>query len=152
MKYAILMRIVFDVCQHVQGRAVTIVNILFLAINTCIHNELQEYVRDRQGEAYFANNIEEAISLLHTHPIDVAVLNLIRVADIRLLKYINKEFKHVRIVLAVEQNLENAISTIRNSQFGFLHKPFTLQELDEIVGQKRSEKDCHTSLSEHKTL
>jgi DNA-binding NtrC family response regulator len=88
-----------------------------------------------EGKAYFADNIEEATALLYAHPIDIAVLDLKQMTDIRVLKYINEYFNNVRIVVAVERNIENAISTIRNSQFGILHKPFTLEELGKIVAQ-----------------
>ena len=117
-------------------------NILFFTTNECIRDEVQEYLKDRQGKAYFADNIEEAIALLHAHLIDTAVLDLEQMTDIRVLKYINKYFNHVRIVVAVERTIESAISTIRNSQFGILCKPFTLEELGKIVGQwDRREKD-----------
>ena len=110
-------------------------NILFLAANECTRNELQEYLKERQGHAYFADTVEEAIILLHANQIDLAVLGVLQIADIRLLKYINTYFKPVRVVLTVEKDIEHAISTVRNSQFGILHKPFTLKELGEIIGK-----------------
>lgn len=113
-------------------------NILFLKSNEYIQDELQEYLKDMQGNAHFADDIEEAMNMLHSHPFDVAVLNVNRIADIRLLKYIHQYFSNIRIVLVIEKNVENAISAIKNTQFKILPKPFTLEEFGEIVKQEKS--------------
>jgi DNA-binding NtrC family response regulator len=114
------------------------VNILFFKTNTSIKDELREYIHDSDihGNVYFGDTIEQVITILHAHPIDIVILELKSMADIRLLKYTYEHFPNVRIILTVERNIENVISTIRNSQFGILHKPFTLKALKEIIDKE----------------
>jgi DNA-binding NtrC family response regulator len=117
------------------------VNVLFFKTNTCIQNELQEYIHDSDlhGNVYFGDTIEQAISTLHTHSIDIVIVAPKSMADIRLVKYTSEHFPNARIILAVERNIENVISTIKNSQFELLHKPFTLRELRDLLGEGQAQ-------------
>lgn len=121
-------------------------NILFLTPNDYIRDELQDYLKDMERNAYFADTLEKAIPLFHAHPIDIVVLDLQRITDFQLLKYIYTYFDNTRIVLMVEENIGNAISIIRNSQFGVLYKPVKLEKLGEIIGQEDDRKE---SLHKH---
>jgi DNA-binding NtrC family response regulator len=110
--------------------------ILFLNTNNFVRNELQECISDIQGEAFFAVTPEEAIAILNTHSIDMFFLELKGISDTGLLKYVNENFKDVRIILTVEGEIEHAISTIKNGHFGVLQKPFTLKQLRELLGEE----------------
>jgi DNA-binding NtrC family response regulator len=100
-----------------------------------IQDELREYIHnhDIHGNVYFGDTIEQAITTLHAHPIDIVIVEPKSMADIRLVKYTSEHFPNARIILIVERNIEDVISTIRNSQFGVLHKPFTLRELRDLL-------------------
>lgn len=110
-------------------------NVLFFKTNMFVQNELREYIheRDIHGNVYFGDTIEQAITMLHARRIDVVIIEPKSMADIRLVKYTSEYFPNARIILAVERNIEDVISTIRNSQFGVLHKPYTLREFRELL-------------------
>lgn len=113
-------------------------NVLFFKTNMFIQDELREYIHDHDihGNVYFGETIEQAITMLHAHPIDIVIIEPKSMADIRLVKYTSEHFPNVRLILTVERNIEDVISTIRNSQFGILHKPFTLMDFRKIIGKE----------------
>jgi len=108
-------------------------NILFCHTNDYIKGELQELVTDLHGSAFFAATVEEAVTILHTHPIDILFFELREIGDAGLLKYTNDHFNNVRIILTVESGMLDAIATIKNVQFEVLQEPLVLKELRAIV-------------------
>jgi DNA-binding NtrC family response regulator len=100
-----------------------------------IQDELREYIHDDviHGNVYFGDTVEQAISTLHAHPIDIVIIEPKSMADIRLVKYTSEHFPNTRIILAVERNIEDVISTVKNSQFSVLHKPYTLREFRDLL-------------------
>ena len=110
-------------------------NVLFFKTNMFIQDELREYIHDHDiyGNVYFGDTIEQAITMLHAHPIDIVIIEPKSMADIRLVKYTSEHFPTARIILAVERNIEDVISTVRNSQFSVLHKPYTLREFRDLL-------------------
>ena len=115
-------------------------NVLFLHTNESIKDALQECVSDPEGNFYFTHNIEEVVAILHLYRIDIAFLELQRLADIRLLKYIRDHFPQVRMILSVENRLEDAISAIKSCQFGLLYQPFAVRKLKNILLDKNAGK------------
>jgi signal transduction histidine kinase len=111
------------------------VNVLFFKTNMFVQNELREYIHDHDmhGNVYFDDTIEQAIATLQAHPIDLVIVEPKSMADIRLVKYTSQYFPKIRIILSVERSIEDIISTIRNSQFRILHKPFALREFRNIL-------------------
>jgi DNA-binding NtrC family response regulator len=115
-------------------------NVLFLHTNESIKDDLQECVSDPEGNFYFTHNIEEVVAILHLYRIDIAFLELQRLADIRLLKYIRDHFPQVRMILSVENRLEDAISAIKSCQFSLLYQPFAVRKLKNILLDKNADK------------
>jgi len=113
--------------------------ILFLNNNRFIKHELLEFINDMRGKAYFAATPDEAVAMLNYYQIDIFFMELKGLIEIGLIKYANDNFKNIRVILIVESEIENAISTIKNNHFSFIQQPFGLRDLKHILSDKISQ-------------
>lgn len=108
-------------------------NILFYHHNGFLLDELREFFGDQGGQPHFADTVESAISILNTHPMDAAFVEVRRVSDIGIIKYINQYFPDLRIVLLVENDFETVISAIREGRYEMLRAPLGLGEIGRFI-------------------
>jgi len=107
--------------------------ILFFNSNRFIEDELREFVSDMDGEIFFADTPEKAVTILNTCSVDIFFLEVIGIAEISLLKYANEYFKNIRIMLITDQYIENAINTFRKGEFELMREPFELGKLRDVL-------------------
>ena len=99
-------------------------------------SELQEFFGELEGQPHFADTVESAIAILNTYPIDAAFIEIRGFFDIGLIKYINRYFSDLRIVLLLDNEVEGVISAIRDGGFSVLKVPCGLRDLNPCLSEK----------------
>ena len=114
-------------------------HVLFFHTNRYIEVELHECLGDMENETHFATTTEEAIRCLHTYQIDLFFLEFTGMAGTKLLKYANDYFQHVKVFLTAEDNIREAVATIKGGQFEVLQEPLALGGIRSVIQMYRSE-------------
>jgi DNA-binding response OmpR family regulator len=103
--------------------------ILFIGYEPPLHDEIREFLKERQGEAHFSDTSEETIRTMDAGGIETVVLNLQRLEDAAILRYINLNHQGTRVLLVPGRQLQDAIPALATGQYELLHEPFRLEEL-----------------------
>ena len=101
--------------------------------NKYIINEMKECFRNNNSEFYYADSTEYAIKLLSKYKMDKVIIDLNSISTAGLIKYINDNFKDIKVLLTAENQIEEAISVFKNGNYKLLSNPIKLQELKEII-------------------
>ena len=107
--------------------------VLFFHTNRYIEDELCECLGDMKNEIHFATTTEEAIRCLHAYPIDLFFLEFTGMAGTKLLKYANDYFQHVKVILTVEDNIREAVATLKSGQFEVVQEPLALGNIRSVI-------------------
>ncbi len=110
---------------------------MFYHQNRFLPDELQEFFGELGGRPHFADTVKSAIAILNTHPIDAAFVEVRGFSDIALINYINRYFGGLRTVLLLDNEIEGAISAIKDGRFGILKAPCGLADLSGCLEEKR---------------
>ena len=103
--------------------------ILFIGYEPPLHDEIREFLKERQGVAHFTGTVEETIQLMNTVNIGTVVLNLQRLEDAAILRYINLNYQKTRVIIMPGSQLREAIPALAAGNYEILHEPFRLEEL-----------------------
>ena len=103
--------------------------ILFIGYEPPLHDEIREFLNDRQGMAHFTGTAEETILLMNSEDIGTVVLNMQRIEDAAILRYINLNYQETRVILMPGSKLREAIPALAAGNYEILQEPFRLEEL-----------------------
>jgi DNA-binding NtrC family response regulator len=108
-------------------------NFLFIGYDHALHNEIREFLKERQGSVYFTTFAIETIRLLDKIDIDYVVLNMHRIEDAGILRYININFRKVKVLIIPGEAMKEAIPALTEGNYKVLNNPFTLNDLIPFV-------------------
>ena len=103
--------------------------ILFIGYEPSLHEEIREFLKERQGKAHFTGTAEETILLMNSEDIGTVVLNMQRIEDAAILRYINLNYQETRVILMPGSKLREAIPALAAGNYEILQEPFRLEEL-----------------------
>jgi DNA-binding NtrC family response regulator len=107
--------------------------ILFIGYEPPLHDEIREFLKERQGEAHFSDTADETIRIMDSGEIETVVLNMQRLEDAAILRYINLNHQNARVLLVPGRQLQDAIPALATGQYELLHEPFRLEELNAFI-------------------
>ena len=108
-------------------------NILIVDDDQAIRDVFQEVLQDNGYQVFIAHNGKEAVEIIQTAPIDVALLDIQmpEMDGIQALKNIKKSTKDTEVLIVTgHPDLENLRKTIvENGAFDYLLKPIHITEM-----------------------
>lgn len=107
--------------------------ILFIGYEPAVELAIGEYVRNIAAATYFAHTHEQAIQILDDHPIDSVVLNLRAMTDTVILRYINRYYPEIHVVVSANKEFDEIISVFKQKNYSRLPLPLKLEELRTII-------------------
>jgi hypothetical protein len=108
-------------------------NFLFIGYEPSLHDEIREFLHEKQATAHFSTTSIETIRIMDSIKIDNAVLNLHRLEDAVILRYINMHFHEVNVLLIPAESLKEAIPALTEGNYKILDHPFRLDDLKQFI-------------------
>jgi DNA-binding response OmpR family regulator len=108
-------------------------SILFIGYEPPLREEIRDFLKDHGGEAFFSDNAEDTIRIMHNGDFSTVVLNLQRLEDAAILRYINTHYQKTHVLVLPNRQLQDAIPALATGQYDLLHGPFTLEELEKFI-------------------
>ena len=81
----------------------------------------------------FRENEDVAERIMDSGEIETVVLNMQRLEDAAILRYINLNHQNARVLLVPGRQLQDAIPALATGQYELLHEPFCLEELNAFI-------------------
>jgi DNA-binding NtrC family response regulator len=107
--------------------------ILFIGYETPIRDELKEYLSNTHQEVIFSDVFEDILKELNSRNIGTVVLNMQRIEDAAILRYINRHFPKTHVLLVPGPNLKEAIPALTGGSYDLLNGPFRLEDLQKHI-------------------
>lgn len=107
--------------------------VLFISYDASMRDEIREFLKDRKVEAFFSNSVEETLKIMHSKDFETVVLNLQRLEDAAMLRYINLHHQEARVLVMPGRQLREAIPALANGHYDLLREPFMLEELNKFL-------------------
>ena len=98
-----------------------------------MRDEIREYLSDRKDEAFFVATADETIRIMDSKNIETAVINLQRIEDAAILRYINLNYQRTRVLLMPGRLLKEVIPALASGHYELLQEPFRLEELRKML-------------------
>jgi DNA-binding NtrC family response regulator len=108
-------------------------SILFIGYEPLLRDEIREFLTERQGEAHFSDTPEETIRIMDSKDIETVVLNMQRLEDAAILRYINLNHQNTNVLIMPGRQLRDAIPALATGHYELLHEPFRLEELKAFI-------------------
>lgn len=111
-------------------------NILFVKENRSLIDELKEYIQSLNARAYFADDPIEMEIILNEIAIDLVIIPLKALSNMDMLKYINDNFKEIKVVITVDREEQNTKLKNRKTlytNYELLQKQLRLFELKKAI-------------------
>jgi len=107
--------------------------VLFIGYDPSVREEIREFLQESKGEAFFAENVEETLRIMHSTDFGIIVLNLQRLEDAAILRYINSHYRKTHVLVMPGKQLQEAIPALANGHYDLLQEPFSLEELKKFL-------------------
>jgi DNA-binding NtrC family response regulator len=107
--------------------------ILFIGYETFIRDEIREFLKARHGDVYFSDTVEETLQILHSKTFEIVVLNMQRLEDAAILRYINLHYQKTHVLIMPGRQLQEVIPALADGNYDILREPFTLEELKKFL-------------------
>jgi len=102
-------------------------NILIISKNNFQIKELIDFYAD--NVVLSANSNKIAIQKLLENEVDLAIIVINSNLDLGIVKYINDNFKKIKMILSIEKEMQELFSVITNSSYITIENPLRLKEL-----------------------
>lgn len=103
--------------------------VLFIGYDSHTEEEIREYIHDKSTMAFFSHTNDESIHILEGLAIKKVVLNLRSLKDAIILRYVNRYFPEIEVVVSATKEFDEVISIFNQTNFSRLPSPFRLEEL-----------------------
>ena len=103
---------------------------LFIGYDVSEESEIREFITNRSSKAFFATTNELAAQVLDEHSIDTAIIYMRSMNDAVILRYINKYYPEVQVVVSANKEFDEVISIFHQGTYSHMPRPFRLEELD----------------------
>ena len=107
--------------------------VLFIGYDSPVAQEIGDYIRDIASAAYFANTHDQAIQVLNENFINSVVINLRNMTDAVIMRYINKYYPEINVVISASREFDEIISIFNQQNFSLLQQPLKLEELKGVI-------------------
>ena len=108
-------------------------NILFIHNDPQVQEEFDDYLRLHNGQGFFARDTEQAVRILNNYNICLVVLKIDNLKDAAILKYINENYQHLKVLVTASKDYDDIITVFNKGQFKLAHQPLHLSELKESI-------------------
>lgn len=111
-------------------------NILILDDEEGFRNEIGEYLSDRNFNIHKAGLPSEALTILDSYPVDIAVfdIRLPEMDGISLLKKVKDSYPDVDVIMMTGfGEMDSVIKALRYGAADYLNKPFKFSEINETI-------------------
>lgn len=112
-------------------------NILFIKENKDLIEELEQYIRGLDAQAFFADSTDETQCILNCYRIDLVIIPLRALSNLDMLRYINDNFKDTKVVITVDRYEKSSSWKSRHgmyTNYDLLQKQLRLFELKKAIG------------------
>jgi DNA-binding NtrC family response regulator len=107
--------------------------VLFIGYDAPVELEIGDYIRDMASASYFAQTHEQAIKILDDHRVESVVLNLRSMTDAVILRYINRYYPKIHVVVSANKEFEEIISVFKQQDYDRLPQPLKLEGLKGVI-------------------
>jgi len=107
--------------------------VLFIGYDASMRDEIREFLKERELEVFFSDNVEETLKIMHNKIFETVVLNLQRLEDAAMLRYINIHYQKTHVLVMPGRQLQEAIPALANGSYDLLREPFRLEELNKFL-------------------
>jgi len=105
---------------------------LFVGYDIWEAEEISEFLKKNTSAAVFASSNEHAIRILDDIPIDIMVVYMRSMNDAVILRYANRYYPEIRVVVSANKEFDELISIFHQGIFSRLPRPFKLDELTTV--------------------
>ena len=102
---------------------------LIFSSNKYFAGEIKDFLSLYNDSLFYAKTNREAIRLLNKEKFDYVIIDFVMYNEFKLIKYINENYKNIKIILTMNRDLQEIISTIKNGKYNVIVQPFRLSEL-----------------------
>jgi len=102
---------------------------LIFSSNNYFTREIKEFLSLYNDSLFYAKTSREAIKLLNKEKFDYVIIDFVMYKEFKLIKYINENYKNIKIILTMNSDLQEIILTIKNGKYNLIFQPFRLSEL-----------------------
>ncbi len=107
--------------------------VLFIGFDDAYQSEIVEFLKERDGQAWFSDSTDRSIRMLEEQAMDTVVLNMRKLVDAAILKYLNQYYPDIKILISTSDEFENIINVLTHSSYHLLRQPFKLKELNMLL-------------------
>lgn len=104
-------------------------HILVINENDYLKQNLTEFVKGFRGILHFANERTEIIHLMKKHKIEMIIVNFCSLKDVKFLNYFKKYHTEVELIIKTDNEMEEAISVLRNNDFNTINNSASLMDM-----------------------
>ncbi len=123
--------------------------ILIAKANQSEETELRDYFQTYKCEVYAAVTKQAIFQILAGGAIEAVLYCLSNLDDFSIIRYINKTYPAVRVVIVSDSGLCNTIDNVRYGVFTSLKHPYRLNQLNSLFSPKpEQENDEQTQKTE----
>jgi DNA-binding NtrC family response regulator len=98
-----------------------------------MQEEIKEFLKGQHAEASFSSTAEDTLRIMHSGSFETVVLNMQRLEDAAILRYINLHYQKTHVLIMPGRQLMEAIPALANGHYDILHEPFMLEELKRFI-------------------
>ena len=113
-------------------------NVLVMSSKKYFRDEMAEFFQTENIKLFSADTLESAIDILFKDKIDIFLFNIDSLEEIELLRYINKYYQTIEVIILTNNFLHNAISILRTGHYRLMNNPFKIQELKTLIQKQEA--------------
>jgi len=113
-------------------------NVLVMSSKKYFRDEIAEFFQTENIKLFSADTLESAIDILFKIKIDIFLFNIDSLEEIELLRYINKYYQTIEVIILTNNFLHNAISILRTGHYRLMNNPFKFQELKTLIRKQEA--------------
>lgn len=106
---------------------------LFIGYESYLYDEIEDFIHEREGDVFFSSSIDQSIHVLDEAHVDTVILTLHKLGDAAILRYINKYYPGVKVLVSASKEYNDIIHTFHKGNFSVLKDPLKLKELNAFI-------------------
>jgi DNA-binding NtrC family response regulator len=110
-------------------------------------DELEEFFQSQSWEPFFAEEPRTMYQMLSRDDYDVVLYNLSSTDDFAAIRYINRNYPNIRVIVSTDDRLVNTIMNIQKGQFTVTKKFDDLCNLEKLFSEMKKPLSGNESIS-----
>jgi len=107
--------------------------VLFIGFDSPKCDEIRDYAEQLSAAPFFVSSTDQAIRALDEHRFISVVLNMQKLSDAAILRYINIHKPEIKVLITTSEEFDNIINVFSNGHFKVVKNPLRLGELEEAM-------------------